>query len=490
MELYGKNKSTSEYFTKLEREHLVKQYNDKCNKPNENLIKCCDANDNRINNVDNYIDEKLKNKFSKIKINRDREGIIESIYVCNPLGIKEQEENAENESYSENMKCDGYTKPTNYELCKLLNANVVNGKVNNILPDCYQNKCYPSKSDVFMSVYGNKNNRFEDIELVNTILLDNVSSLKDRLNKSINIGGNNLSFSNRLNRILTHDDSGNTLIHETIKHNARKCFSYIISQKGSRTIDLDIKNVNGNTPLGLGCFYKNDYCVHFLIKQGAIIWMKNNMGDTPLHISILVGSLEITKTLINVGVNISDINNYSETPLHTAVRCNNPKLEIIRLLVDKGSDLLTKNIKNESLLKTLENNKSTNRTVLEEIRTYLQNQYYIRFSKGDDITDEEELITNKRFRIEEPESYDKLIKDYPEISPYKTDYADVVDVDVDTEVEVEDEDESKDNYDNVILDYDNKISDQALYRDRQTNPYKANYKGNIDTDIGQTIVNV
>ena len=75
MELYGKNKSTSEYFTKLEREHLVKQYNDKCNKPNENLIKCCDANDNRINNVDNYIDEKLKNKFSKIKINRDREGI-------------------------------------------------------------------------------------------------------------------------------------------------------------------------------------------------------------------------------------------------------------------------------------------------------------------------------------------------------------------------------------------------------------------------------
>ena len=215
--------------------------------------------------------------------------------------------------------------------------------------------------------------------------------------------------------------------------------------------------------------------------------MKNNMGDTPLHISILVGSLEITKILMNVGANISDINNYSETPLHTGVRCNNPKLEIIRLLVDNGSDLLTKNIKNESLLKTLENNKSTNRTVLEEIRTYLQNQYYIRFSKGDDITDEEELITNKRFRIEEPESYDKLIKYYPEISPYKTDYAEVVDVDVDTEVEVEDEDESKDNYDNVILDYDNKISDQALYRDRQTNPYKANYKGNIDTDIGQTI---
>ena len=497
-DLYGTNPTTSNPFTEKERNQLINQYENACKNSNSTLTKCCDPNDNRINRMGKFVDEELKKKFDTVKVERDK-GEITSIYVCNPLGLREQQMSELQETEEEEVQiqqCIGYRKPTNYEMCKLLNAKVdpKTGKVTNLTPDCPEMKCEPNKPDIFANLNGYTDTRVEDLELHNSLMADDSVELKMKLNRKMGIGSNNRDIKETINRILTHNDNGNNLLHEAILNDKYKCTTYLLTF--GNLLDLEKKNLDGNTALILACLKGKELVVNDLLKMGAEMWKKNNYKDTPLHAAIIAGNINVVRLLLSKGVNISEVNKYYETPLHTAVRCYRRNIDIIRLLVEYGSDLMTRNYKNETILVTLENIMNKNKNInhdsifdtyhkkqygkkmpgieshqnfkLDEIRTYLQREYYNLF-KTDKETGEKQLAFNKPDPIVMPKSYKDLIKRFPETNPSAP-------INKENKLDVDKLD--------IIYDEDLNIPEFKLYRSIDTQPVKANMAGIIEGFAG------
>ena len=447
-DLYGTNLSTNMPFTERDRQELISQYENACKGDNNK-----------------FIDDDLKQKYNKVKVTREK-GDITSIYVCNPIGIREQQLNELEEGSEEisdeenkNYKCVGYKKPTNYEMCKLLNATVdpKTGKVSNLTPDCYENKCEPNKPDIFALLHGNEDTRVEDLELYNSLMADDPEELKIKLNRNMSVGSNNIDVKKVINRILTHNDNGNALIHEIILNDKRKCLTYILTF--GKMLNLEKKNLDGNTPLMLACLKGFTIIVNDLLKMGGEIWKKNNKGDTLLHSAIISGKIDVVRLLLSKGSSISETNNYFETPLHTAVRCNKKNLLIIQLLIEYGSDLMTRNFKNDTILVTLENQKNTKLT--EQIRTYLQREYYNRFKTNKD-TDTKTKTFQKPNPIEIPKSYKELISRFPETNPSSP-------INNGNKLDVDKLD--------IVYDEDLNIPEFKLYRSINSDPVKYNKDG-------------
>ena len=156
--------------------------------------------------------------------------------------------------------------------------------------------------------------------------------------------------------------------------------------------------------------------VYKLLKHGANLECKNLHGDTALHSSVRSGSFNCVKIILqNNGISCILIKNiYGETPLHTTVLPvrfdlekdekkkkllkDHMNIEIVKILLDYGSEVHNINKKGETILKTLsKKNKSIAR---EQIRTLLQKVYYNNYH-GDD--------------------YLKYLNDYPEIRPFELD---------------------------------------------------------------------
>ena len=127
----------------------------------------------------------------------------------------------------------------------------------------------------------------------------------------------------------------------------------------------------------------------------ASVNCSNNKGDTSLHSAVRSGSYNTVLVVIDNGGSSSILkeNNYGEIPIHTAVvkRLN---INIIRLLVDNGSEIHNINRYGETIIKSLMKNvKSVAR---ESIRTYLQKKYYEKYNESE---------------------YNEYLSKYPELRP-------------------------------------------------------------------------
>ena len=174
-----------------------------------------------------------------------------------------------------------------------------------------------------------------------------------------------------LNRTLTEGYPGNTMLHESIAHKAENCTNFLLN---SDNIDLDRKNKDGNTPLHLAALQGDSSLTFRLIKLGSVSSLVNNIGDTVLHSAVRSSDTATVSVVLSQGASVMTKNSLGETPLHSAVMSPEKNLSIIRILVNMGSDLLTKNNNNSTIIKSLSlfNNTKEN----AEIRTFLQNEIY------------------------------------------------------------------------------------------------------------------
>ena len=109
--------------------------------------------------------------------------------------------------------------------------------------------------------------------------------------------------------------------------------------------------------------------------------------------------------------------------------------EIVKILVEYGSDIHNKNKKGETILKTL--TKKNKSIVREEIRTYLQRKYYHNYTSSE---------------------YMQMLNDYPEIRPFE------LDTTLDENLKKNYlEYDSKVNYKDLVKYYDDTVRDENLY---------------------------
>lgn len=100
----------------------------------------------------------------------------------------------------------------------------------------------------------------------------------------------------------------------------------------------EIKDNSLNKPLLILAIQKkqNDV-VKMMIEKGANINVKNLNGQTPLHVAILTNNIEIAKYLIEKGADLNIKDCKGQTPLYLAILKNN--VEIAKLLIKKGANI-------------------------------------------------------------------------------------------------------------------------------------------------------
>jgi ankyrin repeat protein len=103
--------------------------------------------------------------------------------------------------------------------------------------------------------------------------------------------------------ILNHQDKfGRTLLHYAALENKTQYAQSLIEQGQA---NLNIKDLEGNTPLHIAVQCNNYAMVDFLCKKGAHLDIKNKKQLTPFHISILKKHLNILELLGYYGADIT-----------------------------------------------------------------------------------------------------------------------------------------------------------------------------------------
>jgi ankyrin repeat protein len=399
IELYNINPSTNRPYTEEERKNKVNEYKNICDNHKKSSLRiCCDKNDPRLNALMNSSHPVIKQSFNKMRLvypyikNNISNGDIESISVCRDDDDK--------------CKVKGYKKPDGYELCKLLknetikDVNYQDINNENLSDNCTMFNCKNS------SINSSSNSHLDDVIIFNSIKIDDVKELRKLLINNPKLISVNMKYPNN-----------NPIIHETIINNSMKSFRLILGFSNRITILDDY----GNTPLHLSCLIGREVMTYMLIKQGSELFSKNKYGDTPLHCAAMSGSEKVIYLLLNSDVSIHALNNNGENPLFSAIKCKKKNLNIIKLLVDKGSDINLRNKNGESMINVLQ--KEEKNLLNDQIQTFLKKKYFDRCKSQNE--------------------YELLLKENPEISIYE--FEGINDENVEVEVEYN-EDNNQDKY--------------------------------------------
>jgi cytohesin len=105
---------------------------------------------------------------------------------------------------------------------------------------------------------------------------------------------------------------------------------------------IEVKNINGLTPLHMAVASGKTDIVVELLKNGANIETSSNDGNRPLHTAVLENLKKSVELLLLRGADINARGVFENTPLHIAVFENNEN--IIELLLSKGANINAKNI--------------------------------------------------------------------------------------------------------------------------------------------------
>ena len=100
-------------------------------------------------------------------------------------------------------------------------------------------------------------------------------------------------------------------------------------------IDVNIKDIYGNTPLCVAAHNGHLNIVQFLVDKGADINIKSNQGFAPLYVAAHNGHLNIVQFLVDKGADINIKSNQGFAPLYVAA--HNGHLNIVQFLVDRGA---------------------------------------------------------------------------------------------------------------------------------------------------------
>lgn len=132
------------------------------------------------------------------------------------------------------------------------------------------------------------------------------------------------------------NDKGQPALMQAIQDGAWKTYDLLVSH---RSIDINITNKNGETPLMYLAIVGDVPRAAALIKRGAEV---NRLGWTPLHYAASKGHLEMVQLLLANGALVNAPAPDGTTPLMMAAFSG--KEPVVRALVQAGADVTTRNL--------------------------------------------------------------------------------------------------------------------------------------------------
>lgn len=360
----GQNKK----LTKKEKELNVKRYQTSCSNRGGLIQKCCSKNKKDIEKLDKLL-RKLNKPAIFGKPSYNQQGELESIRICTKDKLRECGE--------------GFRKLNSYEMCKIpedINLEVVDGKsVDSFVRDCHMAQCNPQEKLAAIDGTYDEDYTFEfDKQVSHAIRKNNLSNLKHYLQEDPQL----------INRVLTSSSEGNTIYHEAFKYDAKHIIVYLFKTITQEAINR--LNSEGETLLHMAMKTDNPNAVEMCLRLGSNINAVNNLGETPIFNAVRNNQYQNVVVSVNKYADIYHKNKKGETIL--IVACTVPKrnTDIVRLLVENGSNIDDKTTEDKTILQTLLEKEELNEQKLtkenkeakekldlniedEKIRTYLQN---------------------------------------------------------------------------------------------------------------------
>lgn len=333
-ELAGVNPNTGKEFSESDIKSISNHFFNVCGSKGGSVSYCCNPFESEQSNKN--MSPEIIAKYPYIKHNR-QQNKLNSIDVCLNENVKE---------------CPGsdWIKPKSYDICKLEGGEPVDNKDNkmiktyvNLQKDCYSVHCSPQEPEMMLAdLIGivkdeYKYTYYDDVNIVDAIRLDSVSALvQDYLPKIENI-----------DRVLTHTDKHETMLHEAVKQDASKVVAFLVG-KGA---DLNVKNINGDTPLHLGARMDRKNIVYALLNYGANINIENIFNELPIFDAVKDGSIEMLRILFQNGANIYHINKDGNNLLQVTIMYGRKdKAAKVKFLVEKGININHKNNEGKSAI--------------------------------------------------------------------------------------------------------------------------------------------
>lgn len=354
--------------TKKEKVLNVKRYQTSCSNRNGVIQKCCSKNKKDIEKLDKLL-RKLNKPGIYGKPSYNQQGELESIKICTKDKLNECGK--------------GFRKLNSYEMCKIpedINLEVVDGKsVDSFVKDCHMAQCNPQEKLAEIDGTYDENYTFEfDKKVSSCIRKNNLNNLKLYLQED----------SQLTSRVLTSSSEGNTIYHEAFKYDAKHIIVYLFKTVTQEAINR--LNSEGETLLHMAMKTDNPNAVEMCLRLGANINAKNNLGETPIFNAVRNNQYQNVVVSINKYADIYHKNKKGETIFIVACEVPKRNIDIVRILVENGSNMDDKTKEDKTILQTLlekeelndqeltkENKESKEKLDLniedEKIRTYLQN---------------------------------------------------------------------------------------------------------------------
>lgn len=125
-------------------------------------------------------------------------------------------------------------------------------------------------------------------------------------------------------------------IHFAVSNNDRELLLQILSKSESKR-NINIPDLDGETPLHMAAFYGFIDILSTLLSSGANSSPMNAKSLTPLHYAAFTGNLDVAECLVKAGADLKAVDTEGDTPLHKASFVGN--YEIVKLLLDSGAPI-------------------------------------------------------------------------------------------------------------------------------------------------------
>lgn len=99
--------------------------------------------------------------------------------------------------------------------------------------------------------------------------------------------------------------------------------------------NVNLKDLNGDYPIGIAAMYGNVKMIKSLVLKGAKIDSPSSNGNTPLHLAVSAGMLDAAAYLVEKGADINARNDGGMTPLY--INASQGEIGITRLLLRRGA---------------------------------------------------------------------------------------------------------------------------------------------------------